>query len=473
MFFDPTIDANGKKDREYNAQGFTDYFKSLVTTGLMKRAGNELKVTANGSNMITEIDTGIAFIEGRFYENDSKLSLTHDTETLGKSRIDRIVVRMDLNTESRFVKSFIKKGVPAVVPVAPALQRDQFIYEISLAQVKIIGGQTYINANDVIDERGKTDICPWAGSKILPNFDNATLEEHIHDYKEHIPYAVATRYDTKGKYNITLDGVTQYYEGLALSIKILETNNALGVLININNLGEKYVKKPNGGSISIGSLKPNGIYTLRYNGTDFILQGEGGSGNAQPAQVLVTKTFTNDDGEQVGTMPNRGGIVFYPTSTNIAIPEGYYNGSGYVKAAEMKVSEDYISANNALRTSTTWSRFFTVQFLFTGFIPKGCLIYFTGIYTTINSDRYSGYIPILFRDFVSTTYGEPLYLNRWINGGNTGGTVLQARADFTYGSGVRVVGNRIYADIEVTSSYQQPQFETYSKFACIAWGIPN
>ncbi|WP_276532120.1 tail fiber protein, partial [Heyndrickxia oleronia] len=270
MFFDPTIDANGKKDREYNAQGFTDYFKSLVTTGLMKRAGNELKVTANGSNMITEIDTGIAFIEGRFYENDSKLSLTHDTETLGKSRIDRIVVRLDLNTESRFVKAFIKKGVPAVVPVAPALQRDQFIYEISLAQVKVIGGQTYINANEVVDERGKTDICPWAGSKILPNFDNATLEEHIHDYKEHIPYAVTT--GTNQLYQITLDGINELYEGLSLAIKLHEAIG-LAARLKINNLEEKTIVYPNLTTAVTGDFAKNAIITLRYNGAQFVVQG--------------------------------------------------------------------------------------------------------------------------------------------------------------------------------------------------------
>lgn len=269
MFFDPTIDANGKKDREYNAQGFTDYFKSLVTTGLMKRAGNELKVTANGSNMITEIDTGIAFIEGRFYENDSKLSLTHDTETLGKSRIDRIVVRLDLNTESRFVKAFIKKGVPAVVPVAPALQRDQFIYEISLAQVKVIGGQTYINANEVVDERGKTDICPWAGSKILPNFDNAALEEHIHNYIEHTPLVRTT--GKSDAYEVTLEGVTEYQTGLSLAIQVHVANTRVPTL-NINGLGPKAITT-NGDLLEADVMLGNGVYTLRYNGNNFLLQG--------------------------------------------------------------------------------------------------------------------------------------------------------------------------------------------------------
>ncbi|MGM7682661.1 tail fiber protein [Cytobacillus sp. Hm23] len=178
-FFDPIEDENGLPDREYNAQQFTNFFYALITTGVMKGFANELAVLANGANMITEVEPGISFVEGRYYMNDSTIPLAHDTESLGKDRIDRIVVRLDENTDARYVKSFIKKGVASTDPVPPDLQQDETVYEISLAQVKIIGGQTYINPDDVIDERGIEDICPWAGSKILPNFDDEALSELI------------------------------------------------------------------------------------------------------------------------------------------------------------------------------------------------------------------------------------------------------------------------------------------------------
>lgn len=180
-FFDAVDDGNGNYDREYNAQQFTDYFRSLVTTGVMKGAYNELEVTSNGANMVTSVKNGVAFVEGRYYYNDSNLELTHDTEVLGLKRIDRVVIRLDLNTENRYVRIFVKKGTPNNNPVAPTLTQTSTIYEISLAQVKIIGGQTYINSIDVVDERGKNDICPWAGSKILPNFNDDSLEQLVND----------------------------------------------------------------------------------------------------------------------------------------------------------------------------------------------------------------------------------------------------------------------------------------------------
>lgn len=179
-FFDAVLQDDGVTyDREYNAQEFTDYFKTLITTGVMKGSRNMLAVSANGSNMVTSLNTGIAFIEGRYYLNDAPLSLTHDTETLGNNRIDRIVIRMNLSTEARYVKAFVKKGTPSTNPVAPTLTQTPNLYEISLAQVKIVGGQTFIAANALTDERGKDVICPWAGSNILPSFDDNALAEHI------------------------------------------------------------------------------------------------------------------------------------------------------------------------------------------------------------------------------------------------------------------------------------------------------
>lgn len=207
-FMDPVQLPDGTYDREYNAQEFTDYFKALITTGVMKSVGNQLAVTTNGSNMITRIDTGVAFILGRYYENDSFKELTHDTETLGNSRIDRIVVRLDLSTEARYVRAFIKKGLPSTNPVAPSLTQTPNLYEISLAQVKVVGGQTFIPANAVTDERGTNIICPWAGSKILPSFDDNALAQHIDNRDMHT---------TAGEKNNWNYAFTQVYDGGRLS----------------------------------------------------------------------------------------------------------------------------------------------------------------------------------------------------------------------------------------------------------------
>lgn len=178
-FYDPVLLPDGTYDREYNAKNFSVPFNALINTGVMKGEMNELTVTSDGLGMITKIDTGIAFINGRYYKNTSFKTHQHDTESLGVSRIDRIAIRMNEETDYRSTLSYVKKGAPSANPVPPTLVQTESVYEISLAQVKIVGGQTFIATNAVVDERGKDVICPWAGSNILPNFNDDALADLV------------------------------------------------------------------------------------------------------------------------------------------------------------------------------------------------------------------------------------------------------------------------------------------------------
>lgn len=58
--------------------------------------------------------------------------------------------------------------------------------------------------------------------------------------------------------------------------------------------------------------------------------GGGTGGNAAPAEVLANRRFTNDDGEQVGSMVDRGAYNITPSSVAQTIHAGYHNGSGLV-----------------------------------------------------------------------------------------------------------------------------------------------
>lgn len=61
--------------------------------------------------------------------------------------------------------------------------------------------------------------------------------------------------------------------------------------------------------------------------------GAGTGGDAVASEVLSGKTFTNDNGPQTGSMPNRGAVSGSATpSTPYTIPEGYHNGEGSVIA---------------------------------------------------------------------------------------------------------------------------------------------
>ena len=114
-------------------------------------------------------------------------------------------------------------------------------------------------------------------------------------------YGVASGVNTK---TVNLDPAPEgYYEGMCFAFRNV-TENTGPVTINVNGLGARSIKKPNGNDLVSGNLKTGSVYTVRYNGTNFILQGSDSSGNATPGDVTAGKTFSNDDGsDQVGTMP--------------------------------------------------------------------------------------------------------------------------------------------------------------------------
>ena len=338
-YFDAMLDSNGNYDREYNAQQWTEPFRALVTTGVMKGAHNQLEVTANGANMVSAVKSGVAFIEGRYYYNDALVELTHDTEVIGVRRIDRIVVRMDSRTEARHVKTFIKKGVPSTNPVAPTLSQTQDVYEISLAQVLVVGGQTFIATNAIADERGKDIICPWAGSQILPSFDDNALGDHIQNDIMHVKYGVDA--STNNAKAVQIDGVTEYKDGMAIAFKVGTTWASGNASLDVNGLGAKWIRKSNDTSLPSNSLKANSIYTVRFNATNqsFILQGEGGEyGNATAPQVLAGFTIGTENGLVNGTMANRTGLTstgIFETSAagriELSPQTGYYENNGITR----------------------------------------------------------------------------------------------------------------------------------------------
>jgi len=170
--------------------------------------------------------------------------------------------------------------------------------------------------------------------------------------KSVIPYVVAT--GSADTYAVTLSPVpTAYYEGMAFAMKI-NVDNTGASTVNVNSLGAKTIKRPNLSDVTAASLKANSIYTVRYNGTNFVLQGEGGGGgDAAVTDVVAGKTFTNDSGEQTGTLADWGatkladdswtdgaGQLNFLMNTIGALTSLY---SGY--AQMYMVDADFISAN--------------------------------------------------------------------------------------------------------------------------------
>lgn len=161
-FFDSTIDD----PRDYNADDFAEYFRLVLTSGILN-GGTNLKVECPQNNMQTYIQEGYAWLLGYMYKvSDEPLYLTHDVADPTLDRIDRVVIRLDKTLNNRYVKAFVLKGTPSLSPVPPSLTRDEDIYEISLAQVRITAGKSFIDNTQITDERLDNNVCGLINSLI-------------------------------------------------------------------------------------------------------------------------------------------------------------------------------------------------------------------------------------------------------------------------------------------------------------------
>lgn len=136
------------------------------------------------------------------------------------------------------------------------------------------------------------------------------------NYTLQIPYAVAE--GSANSYAVTLSPEMKgYIEGVAVAVKINVTNTAAST-INICGLGAKSIMDSKGNAVTAGKLVANSIYTLRYNGTNFILQGEGGEYTKKWASGTVTPTtagtYIMDGGSNAGCYSATvSGLTFKPS----------------------------------------------------------------------------------------------------------------------------------------------------------------
>ncbi len=163
-----------------------------------------------------------------------------------------------------------------------------------------------------------------------------------------IPYIGVTS-GTVNTYTITAPDIKTLSAGIALSIKF-NTDSTGASTLNINSWGAKPIKKANGSNAT--NLKAAGIYTLRYDGTNFILQGEGASGNAAASDLLLGKTATTDAGEITGEMVNKAGAVTTaPTAASTGSSSGYIEvtvpaAAYYDQTSKLRIYDaDFVSSN--------------------------------------------------------------------------------------------------------------------------------
>ncbi|WP_019849832.1 hypothetical protein [Desulfitobacterium sp. PCE1] len=206
-------------------------------------------------------------------------------------------------------------------------------------------------ANDTVTESKMADEMKKDIPGGVAGYD--TFATHLADFTQQIPYAV-----TAGSANAytasTTPALPALVAGVAIAVKIHAANTGAATL-NWNGKGAKSIKNPDGMAVASGDLASGGIYTLRYDGTNFILQGKGEvklTGNAGDAQVLNGYTYYNTDPKtkRTGTMPSNSSQTATLQITGSAkptkvVPAGYSPGGTITAELAAALASKILSGN--------------------------------------------------------------------------------------------------------------------------------
>lgn len=166
-----------------------------------------------------------------------------------------------------------------------------------------------------------------------------------------VPYAGTTT-GTVNNYVISTPTITILTVGQAVSLKFNLDSTGTSTL-NWCGLGAKGIKKSNGTDVT--NLKATGIYTLRYDGTNFILQGEGGFGDAIASNLLLGKKASTDAGDITGSMPNNSALSsVLNCGESYQIPLGYTSGGTITTNSLSSQTVASASADQILYGITAW-----------------------------------------------------------------------------------------------------------------------
>lgn len=184
-FFDANL-VGEEYDRVYLAAQFAAYFASFIGNGVYAEHSNRLQVVAMSTpQMQVGVEKGQGWINGYWYENTDTMYLPIEVADGVLNRIDSIVLRLGFAERNMWL--MVKKGTPAINPIAPEVTRTADYYDLQLATVSIPASSIRITQAQIQDTRMNQDVCGWV-TGVVKQLDTTTLfnqfETYFQEFKE-------------------------------------------------------------------------------------------------------------------------------------------------------------------------------------------------------------------------------------------------------------------------------------------------
>lgn len=158
-FFNAILMPDGKYDRKYNADDYSDNLAVIISDGVARSSDDALRCVADGMNV--NVNIGRGWIRGKWYINDSLYNFVVPTPSTVNPRKDRVFLRFDKNVSTRDIFLYYAEGTPAQVPVPPTPQDTSLVKDLVLCEIDVPVNATSVT---VTDTRADSSLCGWVYS---------------------------------------------------------------------------------------------------------------------------------------------------------------------------------------------------------------------------------------------------------------------------------------------------------------------
>lgn len=152
-------------DQEYGQEEFNRYFDNIYESGVSVKDDNTMTLGVTSEASTIKVDSGFAIVKGFYFYNDSEKSIAVSPDS-NYDRIDRVVIRLNISNSKVTIE--IKNGIAGSKTQPPTLQRDNSIYELSLAQIYVPRSGSIT----ITDERYRKELCGAIRPKNLTEFNS-------------------------------------------------------------------------------------------------------------------------------------------------------------------------------------------------------------------------------------------------------------------------------------------------------------
>ena len=221
--YDRTIDS--AMERAFNKQKWTNGVYSYPTDGLQVVAKSGMTVTAK---------IGGCQIEGAQGYNETDLDILLSDANATLDRIDRIVVRFNLNDAVRSIEIYKKEGVAGTTPEAPSITQESNYYELVLADIMIEAGATEITQANITDQRLNSELCGVVIPAIPTPLDTSTLYNQYQDSLDQYLSLVASAINETlaGELQTNIDAVQDNVDDSNGKIQLVQKYNVVTAVTN-------------------------------------------------------------------------------------------------------------------------------------------------------------------------------------------------------------------------------------------------